>query len=280
MENNRKQGGSCIPPGAYSTIPHHYDERGNSYQRKCENESNNFCTTSSEDFHPMTSEELENQKKNRKKELIVGAIGDGISAFANLFFTTKGAPSAYKSNNRGKKSSYPSLMERIYGRHKDEDAVYNQRKTEWEKEQEKSEQEFQKRKKAAENEARENARAEIHEKFSPKEKNWDDDGYVDYIFQVFKRHIDDNTSRTNEYEDSVELNNGFGPTIRPGEKYPNDSKVMKYINSFNLKDKGKKYIKQLIMSTILSGTETFDLSEGFLDQLREELMDEDNNFVK
>lgn len=50
-------------------------------------------------YTPPTAEELEKQRKKEKREKIFAALGDGISALANLYFTTKGAPSMYNPNN-------------------------------------------------------------------------------------------------------------------------------------------------------------------------------------
>lgn len=46
-------------------------------------------------YKPPTQEELEKERKKQKRDQIFAAIGDGISALSNLFFTTKGAPNMY-----------------------------------------------------------------------------------------------------------------------------------------------------------------------------------------
>lgn len=46
-------------------------------------------------YRPPTQEELEKEKKKQKREAIFAAIGDGIAALSNLFFTTQGAPNSY-----------------------------------------------------------------------------------------------------------------------------------------------------------------------------------------
>lgn len=43
----------------------------------------------------LTPEQVEKQQKREKWGKIASAIGDGISSLANLYFTTKGAPSSY-----------------------------------------------------------------------------------------------------------------------------------------------------------------------------------------
>ena len=50
-------------------------------------------------YKPPTEEELEKERKKEKREKIFAAIGDGIAALSNLFFTTQGAPNAYDPKN-------------------------------------------------------------------------------------------------------------------------------------------------------------------------------------
>lgn len=50
-------------------------------------------------YQPPIKEELEKEKKKQKREQIFAAIGDGISALSNLYFTTKGAPNMYTGAN-------------------------------------------------------------------------------------------------------------------------------------------------------------------------------------
>lgn len=46
-------------------------------------------------YKPPTEEELAHERKRRKSQAIFSAIGDGISALSNLYFTTHGAPSMF-----------------------------------------------------------------------------------------------------------------------------------------------------------------------------------------
>lgn len=46
-------------------------------------------------YQPPTAQELEKERKKQKREQIFAAIGDGISALSNLYFTTQYAPSMY-----------------------------------------------------------------------------------------------------------------------------------------------------------------------------------------
>ena len=50
-------------------------------------------------YKPPTAEELEAQRKKEKRQKIFAALGDGISALANLYFTTQGAPNMYNPAN-------------------------------------------------------------------------------------------------------------------------------------------------------------------------------------
>lgn len=50
-------------------------------------------------YKPPTQEELEKERKKEKREKIFAAIGDGIAALSNLYFTTQGAPNAYDPKN-------------------------------------------------------------------------------------------------------------------------------------------------------------------------------------
>ncbi len=50
-------------------------------------------------YKPPTQEEVEKEKKKQKRNQLFAAIGDGIQALSNLFFTTQYAPSMYDGNN-------------------------------------------------------------------------------------------------------------------------------------------------------------------------------------
>lgn len=50
-------------------------------------------------YKPPTEEELEKERRKEKREKIFAAIGDGIAALSNLYFTTQGAPNAYDPKN-------------------------------------------------------------------------------------------------------------------------------------------------------------------------------------
>lgn len=50
-------------------------------------------------YKPPTPEELEKERKKEKRDKVFAAIGDGIAALSNLYFTTKGAPNAFDPRN-------------------------------------------------------------------------------------------------------------------------------------------------------------------------------------
>lgn len=64
---------------------------------------------------PRTPEEQERLEKKRKRDALFAAIGDGISALSNLYFTTKGSPSADQSK---------SLSKAVHDKAKKEDKEY------------------------------------------------------------------------------------------------------------------------------------------------------------
>lgn len=62
---------------------------------------------------PMTQEEIAKQEKKYKRQQIFNAIGEGIQALSNLFFTTQGAPSVYTGSNNSldrTKARYDKMM--------------------------------------------------------------------------------------------------------------------------------------------------------------------------
>ncbi|MEG2599542.1 MAG: hypothetical protein RSA66_08720 [Muribaculaceae bacterium] len=50
-------------------------------------------------YVPPTEEELAKERKKQKRDQMFAAIGDGISALSNLYFTTQGAPNMYTGKN-------------------------------------------------------------------------------------------------------------------------------------------------------------------------------------
>lgn len=50
-------------------------------------------------YKPQTPEEIEEEKRREARQKRFASIGDGISALANMYFTSKGAPSMYDGRN-------------------------------------------------------------------------------------------------------------------------------------------------------------------------------------
>lgn len=67
-------------------------------QRKEEKKAEEPIKTNADIYRAMnpyiapTAEELEAERKKRRSKAIVNTLGDGLSALANMYFTTKGAP--------------------------------------------------------------------------------------------------------------------------------------------------------------------------------------------
>ena len=52
-----------------------------------------------EPYKPLSAEELEKERKRQKRKELFAAIGDGLSALSNIFFTTQGAPNMDDGKN-------------------------------------------------------------------------------------------------------------------------------------------------------------------------------------
>lgn len=50
-------------------------------------------------YTPLTEEEKAKEQKKRRRDEIISAIGDGVAALSNLYFTTQGAPNMYTGKN-------------------------------------------------------------------------------------------------------------------------------------------------------------------------------------
>lgn len=73
-------------------------------------------------YTPPTAEELEKEKKKQRRNEIFAAIGDGVMALSNLFFTTQGAPNMYTGKNtmsERTKIRYDKLMKEREGKEKE-----------------------------------------------------------------------------------------------------------------------------------------------------------------
>lgn len=51
------------------------------------------------DYEPETKEQREKRERKEKAKRIISAVGDGIAAVSNLYFTSQGAPNMYSAEN-------------------------------------------------------------------------------------------------------------------------------------------------------------------------------------
>lgn len=89
-----------------------YTERPTSYNQEKEG-GYEWLYKQVNPYREPTAEELEKERKKQKREQIFAAIGDGISALSNLYFTTQGAPSMYNGKDtysQRTKVRYDKLM--------------------------------------------------------------------------------------------------------------------------------------------------------------------------
>lgn len=76
-------------------------------------------------YTPPTPEELEKEKKKQKREQIINAIGDGVYALSNLFFTTQYAPNMYKEGSNLTEKAQVRYDKMIKERKDNDLAYYN-----------------------------------------------------------------------------------------------------------------------------------------------------------
>lgn len=74
-------------------------------------------------YRPPTPEEVEKEKKKYKREQIINAIGDGVYALSNLFFTTQYAPNMYKKDSNLTEKAQ-SRYDKMIKERKDNDLAY------------------------------------------------------------------------------------------------------------------------------------------------------------
>lgn len=74
------------------------------------------------DYKPKTKAELDAERKRERRDRMIGAVGDGISAIANLVATTQYAPNMYNSENslEGKARERYEKMREEYKKNRDE----------------------------------------------------------------------------------------------------------------------------------------------------------------
>lgn len=74
-------------------------------------------------YKPPTSEDLEKERKKQKREAIFAAIGEGISAMSNLYFTTQYAPNAFDPS-QGMAATTKKRFDQLKKEHEDNQRQY------------------------------------------------------------------------------------------------------------------------------------------------------------
>lgn len=225
-------------------------KNGNSNMGYKTEENNAVESGATAEFTPKTADEI---AKERKRELIAGAIGDSIIGLSNLYFAGKGAPiyintSSDKSNSKISKT----LIQTILNRHKREDTAYESNLKNWEKEQEN---------KKKEEEA--NARVNITDKYSFKRSNWEDPDFINELYNVIWFENKDENLRKRLYNLA---NYGYynpGPDEKPYDAF-----------------KGKKgqYFQRDMIEAVLSNDE--ETSAENRENIYKKLHEFENQWVK
>ena len=76
-------------------------------------------------YKPMTQAQIEQENKKRKRDEMFSAIGDGIMALSNLYFTSKGAPNMYDGKNSMSKATQVRSDKLIADREAKDAAYFN-----------------------------------------------------------------------------------------------------------------------------------------------------------
>lgn len=71
-------------------------------------------------YTPPSQEQLEKERRRDKASRIISAIGDGIGALSNLYFTTKGAPSVQISPSNTLSGVYKKRYDELTAKRKEE----------------------------------------------------------------------------------------------------------------------------------------------------------------
>lgn len=76
-------------------------------------------------YRPKTQEEIAQENKKRKRDEMFSAIGDGIMALSNLYFTSKGAPNMYDGKNSMSKATQVRYDKLVADREAKDAAYFN-----------------------------------------------------------------------------------------------------------------------------------------------------------
>lgn len=205
-------------------------------------------------FTPKSDKDLIREKKDRKRELVISAIGDGISSLSNLFFTTKGAPSQIQTTG---KNAYKPMTSRLQEKFKLEDQEYQNAFVNWQKVKEK--------------EQKDNQQFKLNDNYSLNKNNWGDTDYVNELFEyMIDINKDENLSNTiDKFRYSYEPIN-----VWDGEKWIYTGKN-KTIDRF--KGKSGTYLKRDLIEMLFNDGLTDEVN---LKQIGDSFLDFDKNWVK
>ena len=221
------------------------------------------------EFKPKTDFEKQKEEKSRRKEKIIGAIGDGLMSLSNLFFTTKGAPNAFgTSSDKGKQNRPTYLTNAILDSHRAQDKEYEGRYKDWEKRQNEIEKANEERKKAEEK----NRRIELANDFGIKESNWAQSDFVNQLYgAIYEWNTDPELtsildSFQYEYEPIWEwMGSNWAHTVG------HDKKIDRF------KGKEGTYLKRDLIETIF-GDDSWTTPEN-RQHLIEQIIEFENNWV-
>lgn len=202
-----------------------------------ENKSIDIAGNSNKGFQPKTEEEITKENKKRRTESIIGAIGDGLMSLSNLFFTTQYAPSlTTPTSDTKKQNNRTSLVSAITERHKNEDALYNEKYKAWEKEQDRQ-------RKAQEKENEKNRKYMLNDTFGIKESNWMDSDYIEQAYQYIIANNDD--------EKMLEQLNPYF-LMEVSEYSNNGDKIGTSKTPFKQSDKRRRYMERALIEDIIN----------------------------
>ncbi len=205
----------------------------------CEISKTDISTTTGHSFMPKTKSEINQEKKQRRNEKIVAAIGDGFSSLANLFFASNGAPVT-----GGKQ---PSLLRSTIDRHNAEDKRFQSAYEKWQSMEEKKKEKEAKDAEKMAKEAEKNRTVRLGDGIEIFENRWKNSNYIDYIYEkIFGDDQVANNSSIVERIDNIRYRGGW---VDDGKVDPYWDK--KYEDRF--KGKTGTYLKRDVLELILAG---------------------------
>lgn len=215
-------------------------------------------------FTPKSDAEIKNERKSRKSKLLAAAIGDGFSALANLYFTTKGAPNSINTSKNSRVNN--TLTGRLSEKFRLEDQQYNTALNSWMKRKQKEKEMLLKA------EEKKDKRYNINDSLSVKFDNWTKEDYINQLYDTLeKSNKDENLKsfldkRRFKYEPIWEWMD-YNWFYEPGH----DKKIDLF------KGRQGAYLKRDLIESIFQDNLTTDDN---LSNLRKIVEDFDNEWIK